>query len=110
MSTERKADMLKRIVFAPRTERSFTEGDPCETLAAPHIARYLADMVADGWITQYEDYYFPTEAGKALASKQPEKAEPRTWCACSTTGTYKPKAWPVRDGGDQHQQYHSRGV
>ena len=109
MSSTHKFYMLRCIASEPRTFKFFSEGAVHATVAARHLETYLAEMQAAGLIAVLDGKYFPTDAGIAELTKPTTKAEPKTWCACSTEGTYKPKAWPVRAGGADHEQYRSLG-
>jgi hypothetical protein len=104
-----KAHMLRRIAEEPRHLRFFTDGEAASVVYCPaHVERYVSEMKADGLIvTGSDDKLHITDAGEALLSRPMLEAEPRQ---VHMTGRYVPPTWTVRDGGDAHRQFRSRGI
>jgi hypothetical protein len=104
-----KAHMLRCIAEEPRTLRSFTDGKPASLVyCAQHVERYASELNAEGLIVADADGKLHiTDAGEELLSRPMLEAEPRQ---VHMTGRYVPPTWTVRDGGDAHRQFRSRGI
>lgn len=93
--------ILRQIAHEPKPVRHFTHGD--YFIGSPAaIATHLRVLQNHGYITQADDLYSVTRSGMvALDGYAPVSR----W----TGEVYRPPVWRVREGSEDHKQFHSRG-
>jgi CTP-dependent riboflavin kinase len=110
MTTIQKSKILRMVGMKPRDLKSFTEGDLLSTTSNRHIERYLAEMEEAGVIEKKGERWHITEAGTEVLQAMPEVVPSRIYTHAASTLPYVPPVWNVREGGNAHQQFRSRGV
>lgn len=104
---ERHKQILRTLTLGPRSGNDFTDGSIASKLssAAPiHVRRYLRDLVKWHLATVTDrDIYTITIRGRAQVEVQPVA---ELFCR----EVYKGQQWQIRDGGQDHLRYKSKGM
>ncbi len=112
----RELDLLKSIVFQPRTAHSLTHSDGVADISlAPHTFRsYLEHLSELGLIEapkRQDGRYVATDAGREYLENLPQVAPSVLICNASMpSGSYRPARVHVRAGADDHRRFASRGM
>lgn len=109
---QRQTDVLRALAIRPRSAKYFVSE---QTMPPSAADLYLGDLVLRGYAIEPEkiDYaYQITEEGLAYLASLPQDVVPsRIVCNASMPpGSYVPKPWLVRAGGDDHRRHQSKGL
>jgi DNA-binding IclR family transcriptional regulator len=109
--------ILKAIAHGPRTLHAFTHAanSVADVQLAPNTVRqYIDHLVELGFIAapaRQNGHYCICEAGLEYLAAIPAVVPAVLVCAASMPpGSYRPKPWFVRAGGEMHRQFRSRGL
>jgi hypothetical protein len=113
----RAIEYLRKLSVAPRTLHGFThaEGGVADIQCAPHVVKsYLDELVLHDLISppaKRHGYYTVTQAGLEYLANLPQVAPSTLICNASMpAGSYKPREWPIRAGGEAHKAHKSVGL
>jgi hypothetical protein len=112
----RQLELLRRIAEAPRTLHQMTLGNGVADIqcSANVLSAYLDELVLHDLITppaKQHGFYRVTQEGLDYLASLPQITPSKTLCNASMpSGSYKPREWNIRTGGNDHEMYRSRGI
>jgi hypothetical protein len=113
----RQLELLRKIAEAPRTLHNLTHAanGVADIQLSPHVlTAYLDDLVLHDLISppaKQHSFFRVTQEGLDYLASLPQITPSKTLCNASMpSGSYKPREWNIRTGGNDHEMYRSRGI